>query len=95
MPPMIFLADHLRTLHDHETFAVLGSEVPFPFSPRPSQHMVAGMDEGVIASMPLLDDWGIPSRLASLQGFAGCQQGYVTDVARNWLIFPLCMTKTV
>ncbi|HSO80261.1 MAG TPA: dihydroorotate dehydrogenase electron transfer subunit, partial [Chromatiaceae bacterium] len=34
---------------------------------------------------PLLDDWGIPSRLASLQGYAGCFQGYVTDLARAWL----------
>jgi dihydroorotate dehydrogenase electron transfer subunit len=35
--------------------------------------------------MPLLDDWGIPSRLASLQGFAGCHQGYVTELAHAWL----------
>ena len=35
--------------------------------------------------MPLLDDWGIPSRLASLQGYSGCHQGYVTDLARHWL----------
>ena len=35
--------------------------------------------------MPLLEDWGIPSRLASLQGYAGCLQGYVTDLARHWL----------
>jgi dihydroorotate dehydrogenase electron transfer subunit len=85
MPPMICLADELRTLDGHICFAVLGSEVPFPFTPKPSQHIVAGMDEGVIAAMPLLDDWGIASRLASLQGYAGCQQGYVTDVARNYL----------
>ena len=28
---------------------------------------------------------GYPSRLASLQGYAGCFQGYVTDLARAWL----------
>lgn len=35
--------------------------------------------------MPLLDDWNIPSRLASLQGYAGTYEGYVTDLARHWL----------
>ena len=35
--------------------------------------------------MPLLEDWGIASRLASLQGYPGCFQGYVTDLARSWL----------
>jgi dihydroorotate dehydrogenase electron transfer subunit len=35
--------------------------------------------------MPLLDDWGVPSRLSSLQGYAGCYEGYVTDLARAWL----------
>lgn len=35
--------------------------------------------------MPLLDEWGIPSRLASWSDFAGCHTGYVTDLARAWL----------
>jgi len=47
--------------------------------------MVPGMPDGVIAGMPLLDDWNIPSRLASLQGYAGTFNGYVTDLARHWL----------
>jgi len=88
MPPMIFVAERLRS-QDYSPFVILGSEVPFPFSPRPSQLLVNGMQDtmpdGVIAAMPLLDDWGIPSRLASLQGYAGCHQGYVTDLARIWL----------
>ncbi|MGD1982515.1 MAG: dihydroorotate dehydrogenase electron transfer subunit [Chromatiaceae bacterium] len=84
MPPMIFLAESLRR-SDHKPFVILGSEVPFPFDPRPSQVLIEGLPDGVIAAMPLLDDWGIPSRLASLQGFAGCHQGYVTDLAHAWL----------
>jgi dihydroorotate dehydrogenase electron transfer subunit len=44
-----------------------------------------GLPPGVIAAMPLLDDWGVPNRLASLQGYPGCFQGYVTDLARHWL----------
>lgn len=85
MPPMIFLADELRHNRELTPFVILGSEVPFPFDPQPSQIMLPGLPDGVIAAMPLLDDWGIASRLASLQGFAGCHDGYVTDLARAWL----------
>jgi dihydroorotate dehydrogenase electron transfer subunit len=84
MPPMIFIADALRD-SDREPFVVLGSEVPFPFTARPSQFVVPGVPDGVIAAMPLLEDWSIPSRLASLQGYPGCHEGYVTDLARHWL----------
>jgi dihydroorotate dehydrogenase electron transfer subunit len=84
MPPMIFIAESLRST-DRQPFVVLGSEVPFPFKPRPSHFLLKGIPEGVIGAMPLLEDWGIPSRLASLQGYAGCHQGYVTDLSRHWL----------
>jgi dihydroorotate dehydrogenase electron transfer subunit len=85
MPPMIFLADALRNESDQQVFIILGSEVPFPFSPRPSNILIPGLPAGVIASMPLLDDWGVACRLASLQDLPGCYQGYVTDLARHWL----------
>jgi dihydroorotate dehydrogenase electron transfer subunit len=86
IPPMIFLADRLREIKGaYQPFVIMGSEVPFPFSSRPSQIMVPGMPDEVIAAMPLLEDWGIASRLASLQGYPGCFEGYVTDLARRWL----------
>ncbi|MCU0835621.1 MAG: dihydroorotate dehydrogenase electron transfer subunit [Chromatiaceae bacterium] len=85
IPPMIFLADALRRDRRFRPLALFGSEVPFPFQARPSQHLVGGLPAEVIAAMPLLDDWGVPSRLASLQGYAGCFSGYVTDLARHWL----------
>ncbi len=85
MPPMIFLADRLHTQPDYKPFVILGSEVPFPFQTRPSQLLIPGMPAGVIATLPLLDDWHIPTRLASRQGFPGCFQGYVTDLAKHWL----------
>jgi dihydroorotate dehydrogenase electron transfer subunit len=85
MPPMIFLAEHLKQRGGFKPLVLLGSEVPFPFNQRPSRIMVPGMPEGVIGGMPLLDDWGIPSRLASLQGYAGCFEGYITDLAGSWL----------
>ncbi len=85
MPPMIFLAEALRDDPERQPMVILGSEVPFPFKPTPSKILVPNVPEGVIGAMPLLDDWGIPSRLASLQGYAGCYEGYVTDLARRWL----------
>lgn len=85
IPPMVFLADRLREAGGHEPFVIMGSEVPFPFTVRPSQIIVPGMPDGTIACMPLMEDWGIPSRLASLQGYPGCHDGYVTDLARAWL----------
>jgi dihydroorotate dehydrogenase electron transfer subunit len=85
IPPMIFLADSLRADRHWRPLVLMGSEVPFPFSARPSRILVLGMEDGVIAAMPLLDDWGVPSRLASLQGYPGCFQGYITELARGWL----------
>ena len=85
IPPMVFLAEELKADSRYRPLVMMGSETPFPFRPRPSQIVVLGMPAAAIASMPLLEDWGIPSRLASLQGFAGCHEGYVTDLARAWL----------
>lgn len=85
IPPMIFLADSLRDDHHWRPLVLMGSEVPFPFPARPSRILVPGVSSDVIAAMPLLDDWEIPSRLASLQGYPGSFQGYITDMARGWL----------
>jgi dihydroorotate dehydrogenase electron transfer subunit len=87
IPPMIFVADRMRSddRADWQPLVLMGSEVPFPFRSRPSEIMVPGMPDGVIAAMPLLEDWNVPSRLASLSNFPGCYEGYVTDLARIWL----------
>jgi dihydroorotate dehydrogenase electron transfer subunit len=86
MPPMVFVADALREIKGaYEPFVIMGSEVPFPFKPQPSKMILPGVPNDVIAAMPLLDDWGIASRLASQQGYPGCFEGYVTDLARTWL----------
>ena len=86
IPPIIFLSEHIRkTDKAISPFIIMGSEVPFPFQASPSQIMVSGMPDGVIAAMPLLEDWGIASRLCSLQAYPGCFDGYVTDLARIWL----------
>jgi len=87
IPPMVFLAESLKGRRDApwQPLVLMGSEIPFPFRARPSTILLPGMPDGVIACMPLLDDWGVPSRLATLAGFPGCFDGYVTDLAATWL----------
>lgn len=85
MPPMIFIAESLKDDPEFRPFVILGSEVPFPFKAIPSKIMVGGIPSDVIAAMPLLDDWHIPSRLCSLQDYAGTYRGYVSELADQWL----------
>ncbi|MGH8614484.1 MAG: dihydroorotate dehydrogenase electron transfer subunit [Gammaproteobacteria bacterium] len=86
IPPMIYLAEHLKSAAPEVSMlVVMGSEAPFPFQAIPSRILVPGVPAPVIAAMPLLEDWGIPSRLASRQGYPGCFDGYVTDLTRAWL----------
>jgi dihydroorotate dehydrogenase electron transfer subunit len=87
IPPMVFLADRLRaeTPGHYKPLALMGSEIPFPFRTRPSTIVVAGIPVGTIACMPLLDEWDIPSRLASRAGYPGCYEGFVTELADEWL----------
>jgi dihydroorotate dehydrogenase electron transfer subunit len=87
IPPMVFLAESLKDRTDAEwkPLVLMGSEIPFPFQTRPSTILVPGIPDGVIACMPLLDGWNVPSRLATLAGFPGCFDGYVTDLAAAWL----------
>ncbi len=86
IPPMVFLADHLRQRGEAgQTRAILGSEVPFPFRPTPSEVLWPGLPDGAIATLPLLEDWGIACRLASKAGLPGAFDGFVTDLARSWL----------
>ncbi|WP_018937107.1 dihydroorotate dehydrogenase electron transfer subunit [Thioalkalivibrio sp. ALJ24] len=86
IPPMIFLADRLRQQGEAGTTrAILGSEVPFPFRPRPSQILWPGLPDGAIGTLPLLEDWGVACRLTSKTGIAGAFDGFVTDLARAWL----------
>lgn len=85
IPPMVYLADHLRRIAGSVPFVVMGSEIPFPFKLRPSAILVPGMPPGVIGTMPLLEDWGIAARLASRQGYVGCFEGLVTELASAWI----------
>ena len=86
IPPMVFLADTIRKdTKGWAPLAILGSEIPFPFDLRESAIDVPGIDPATSSTMPLLESWGIPARLTSLQGYAGCHDGFVTDLAERYL----------
>lgn len=85
IPPMVFLADTLRNDERFCPMAILGSEIPFPFDLVASKLAVDAVDDNICSTMPLLESWNIPARLTSLQGYSGCFDGYVTDLADKWL----------
>ncbi len=98
IPPMVFLAERLSAQNRDAARAegvlrepmwkplvLMGSEVPFPFRTRPSKIILPGMPAGTLACMPLLEEWGVPSRLASCSDFPGCFAGFVTELAETWL----------
>lgn len=86
MPPMIFLASEIKDSDiADQSLTILGSEVAFPFQMQTAIDPVSGIPDEVNATMPLLEDWRIANRLCSLQGYEGCFNGYVTDLARLWL----------
>jgi dihydroorotate dehydrogenase electron transfer subunit len=83
IPPMVFLAERLLadTRAAWKPLVLMGSEIPFPFRTRPSRILVPAAPDEAIACMPLLDEWGVPSRLASGRDLAGCYHGHVTALA--------------
>lgn len=85
IPPIFFFAEHLKKHQDVTPLVIMGSEIPFPFKTKPSTIMVEGIPNDVIASMALLEDLSIPSRLASNQGYAGCFHGYIHELAELWI----------
>ena len=87
IPPMVFLAETLHEdKHDRQALVIMGSEIPFPFESMKSKIPTPWLADDIIRTMPLLENWSIPTRLASLQGYEGCFKGYVTDLAHEWLI---------
>ena len=86
IPPMIFLTEQLLANGGSwKPLVLMGSEIPFPFEMATSTVATPWLADDINSSMPLLDEWGVPTRLASLAGFDGCLNGYVTDLARRYL----------
>ena len=85
IPPMIFLAEQVRSDKRFRPLVLMGSEVPFPFELAHSRLDVPGVGRAATHAVALLEQWGVPSRLASNAGLAGAHRGYITDLARDAL----------
>jgi dihydroorotate dehydrogenase electron transfer subunit len=85
IPPMIFLAERVRSDDRLRPLVLMGSEVPFPFELVESRRSVAGVAEAATHAVALLEQWGVPSRLASNAGLPGAHRGFITDLARDAL----------
>jgi dihydroorotate dehydrogenase electron transfer subunit len=85
IPPMIFLAETIRRERALLPLVLMGSEVPFPFELVESRLPVPGVGKPATHAVALLEQWGVPSRLASNAGLAGAHRGFITDLARAWL----------
>ncbi len=85
IPPILFYAEQLKKQSHLTPMVIMGSEIPFPFKTQPSKLIVNGMPSHVIAAMTLLEDLNIPSRLTSKQGYSGCFDGYIHELAKLWL----------
>jgi len=83
IPPMIFAAHTLKERADVVVFA--GSEVKFPFALKPSGEILPGVSGNTILAISSLEQWGVPSRLASNAGLYGCYEGHVPNLARDYL----------
>jgi hypothetical protein len=67
--------------------ALLHSQQDFPFRVKPARFLVS-LDNSAsyaIGAAPLLEDWGIPNRLASSSGLAGCLDGNLNQLYQAWL----------
>jgi dihydroorotate dehydrogenase electron transfer subunit len=85
IPPMIFLADRLRTRPDLAITVLMGSEVPFPFELTAARLPLPGAPPDATHAVALLEHWGVTSRLASNAALPGAHRGYVTDLAASHL----------
>jgi dihydroorotate dehydrogenase electron transfer subunit len=85
IPPMIFLAEMLCADRRFELSVLMGSEVPFPF-----ETCISSLDAGTLPAaathgLALLEQWGVPSRLASNARLPGAHAGFVTALAEHGL----------
>lgn len=77
---------YLKTFRSRfKGFVLIGTQDNFPFLPCPARQLVYGISPDIIAAVPLLEDWSIPNRLASLKEMPGVYHGAVESLAKMWL----------
>lgn len=86
LAPTVFFADLLRQRRQHrQSIALLEFDDEAPFAATPSRILLPTVPNGVIACMPLLEDWGIASRLASTTDQPGTFDGGAIALADHVL----------
>ena len=87
IPPMVFLSEAHRNdpTETWDPLVLMGSEIPFPFDTQPARIAVDGIGASATHAICELEEQGIANRLASASGIDGCFDGYVTDLAAQWL----------
>lgn len=86
IPPMLHLTKHIKKIQQTtQPLVLLGSDKPFPFTAKPSRFLMPELPDGMIASMPLLEDWGIASRLCNQHNGPGCFDGSISELLRVYL----------
>jgi len=79
---ILFLAERIAP---PPKLVLLGARVPPPLRPRPSRILVPGLPPHAIGAVPVLEERGIPSRLAHPDGTPGCYDGPVSELFGHWL----------
>lgn len=74
----------LKAQQQKPALVIFHSNTPFPFRPEPSRIMLPGLPADVIATMPLLEDWKIPCRLARSTWQPGCFEGSAAALLQQW-----------
>ncbi|MCF6345860.1 MAG: hypothetical protein L3J00_05260 [Thiomicrorhabdus sp.] len=82
---LFYLAKIRSQQPNTQTLALLHSETNFPFKAKPALLMTPNLPPEAIGACTLLEDWNIPNRLASQQGFAGCFDGSLEALFDYWL----------
>ena len=80
---LLFAARHWQAA-GLEMVAALQLPQPAPFQPMPARIWLPAMPHEALATLPLLEDWGIPNRLASPEGRPGCFEGSVLALAKHF-----------
>ena len=64
--------------------ALLHSSDGFAFQPKPARYLLT-IEPQAIGACTLLEDWGVPNRLASEAGLPGCLDGDLDALYQAWL----------
>lgn len=80
----IFAAALLKTQPRYTITAFAQFDDAVPFKPVPSQILMPACPPDVIAAVPLLDAWSIPSRLVSAMEKSGFFHGDFSDFLELW-----------